>query len=69
MQCGNFEEPNPTYNGTELLAKVLNLVTKARTHQIPVIYVQNRGGAGDPDSSGTPGWQYIQQLHREREIL
>ena len=69
MQCGNIEEPNSTYNGTELLAKVLNLVTKARTHQIPVIYVQNRGGAGDPDASGTPGWQYIQQLHREREIL
>ena len=57
MQCGNFEEPNPIYNGTELLTKVMSLVTKARTKHIPIIYVQNNGGEGDPDLFGTPGWQ------------
>lgn len=57
MQVGNFSEPDPIYEGNELLAKVKSLIAKARFAQIPIVYVQNNGGSGDPDEYGTPGWE------------
>ncbi len=57
MQVGNFSESNPIYNGNELLAKVKSLIAKGRAAQIPIVYVQNNGGSGDPDEYGTPGWK------------
>jgi nicotinamidase-related amidase len=57
MQAGNFSESNPIHTGNQLLAKVKNLITKGRSAQIPIIYVQNNGGSGDPDEYGTPGWK------------
>ncbi len=57
MQVGNFSEPEPIWNGNELLLKVKNLIIKARSAQIPIIFVQNMGGKGDPDEYGTPGWE------------
>ena len=57
MQLGNFSEPDPIYNGDELLEKVKSLITKARSAQTPIIYIKNNGGSGDPDEYGTPGWE------------
>jgi len=57
MQAGNFSEPNPVYKGNELLAKVKSMITKGRSAQIPIIYVQNNGDSGDPDEYGTAGWE------------
>ena len=56
MQLGNFLEPNPVYHGDELLLKVESLIIKARSAQIPIIYIQHKGGRGDPDEYGTKGW-------------
>jgi len=58
MQVGNFSEPDPIYMGNELLAKVKNLIARARSAQIPIVYVQNNGGSGDPDAYDTPGWEF-----------
>lgn len=57
MQAGNFSESNPIHNGNELLAKVKSLITKGRSSQISIVYVQNYGGSGDLDKYGTPGWK------------
>jgi len=57
MQVGNFSEPDPIYKGNDLLTKVKSLVVKARSAQIPIVYVQNNGGSGDPDEYGTHGWE------------
>jgi nicotinamidase-related amidase len=57
MQVGNFSEPAPIYNADALLARVRNLINKARSAKIPVIYVKNNGGTGDPDEYGTTGWE------------
>jgi nicotinamidase-related amidase len=57
MQVGNFSESDPIYEGNELLAKVKNLITRARSARIPIVYVQNNGSSGDPDAYGTPGWK------------
>lgn len=57
MQVGNFSEPDPVYTGDELLARVKNLIVRARAAQRQIVYVQNSGGSGDPDEHGTPGWE------------
>ncbi len=57
MQVGNFSGANPVYRGNELLTKVTRLITKGRSARIPIIYVQNNGGSGDPDEYGTSGWE------------
>ncbi|MFQ6126852.1 MAG: cysteine hydrolase family protein [Candidatus Heimdallarchaeota archaeon] len=56
MQVGNFSESDPIWKGTELLLKIKNLINKARSAHIPIVFVQNMGGTGDPDEYGTPGW-------------
>lgn len=57
VQLGNFEESHPIYKGDELLVKVKDLITRARSAQISIIYIQNDGGRGDPDEYGTSGWE------------
>jgi len=57
MQLGNFLEPHPIHEGDGLLKRVKSLIIKARSARIPIIYVQNNGGEGDPDEYGTPGWE------------
>ncbi len=62
IQVGNFSDPElltlmgPIYNGDKLLAKIKSLIDRARLAEIPIIYIQNCGGNGDPDEPGTPGW-------------
>ena len=33
------------------------LLARAREAGVPVLFVQNDGGPGDPDEPGTPGWE------------
>jgi nicotinamidase-related amidase len=56
MQLGNFIS-NPVYKATDLLARTKSLIQKARVSKVPVIYVQNNGGKGDPDEYGSEGWK------------
>ena len=56
VQAGNFSGHNPIYNGDELLTRVKSLINKARTACMPIVFVQNSGGSGDPDEFGTAGW-------------
>ena len=56
MQLGNFES-NPVYMANDLLTKTKSLIQKARASHVPIIYVQNNGGKGDPDECGSSGWK------------
>ncbi len=56
-QMNMFNEEMPVYNGEELLRIMDRLARDARAHQVPVIYLRNNGGPGDPDEPGTTGWE------------
>jgi nicotinamidase-related amidase len=56
VQNGMFAEDDPVYQGTELLAKIGDLLAKARAAQVPVIYIQHNGGPGHPLEPGSAGW-------------
>jgi nicotinamidase-related amidase len=57
MQKGNFKESQPIFNGEELVSKIESLIAKMRSANVPIIYIQNNGGPGDPDEPGTLGWE------------
>jgi len=50
------------YNKDRVLANINDLITKARTAKIPVIYVRHDGGKGDPLEANTEGWQIHQRI-------
>lgn len=53
----NMFEPNPVADATGLLGRLESLVAGARAAEVPVVFIRNNGGAGDPDESGTEGWE------------
>lgn len=57
VQVGNFIDPDPIYQGKELLLKISQITKRMRLSQVPIIYIQNNGGKGDPDEPRTPGWE------------
>jgi len=53
-----FSDSDPVYQGDELLARIGNLLAKARRAQIPIVYIQHSSQRkGHPLEYGTAGWQ------------
>jgi len=57
MQVNMLDEEMPIYKGREILTTLADLIARARTQGIPVIYVRHNGGPGEPDEPQTPGWE------------
>ena len=64
-QVNMFAEGFPVYDGEKILNTLKSLITRARSAQMQVIYVQNNGGEFDPDIHGTPGWEIHPALKPE----
>ena len=56
MQSGSFGEKEPVAGGEQLLSVVTQLVTRARSADTPIAFIQHCGGPGDPDEPGTSGF-------------
>jgi nicotinamidase-related amidase len=65
-QVNMFSEDSPIFEGEKLLHTISHLIAQARAVHLPIVYVQNNGGEGDPDMPGTPGWQIHPALTPER---
>lgn len=57
VQVNQFVHPYAVEGGEALLARVGDLLERARAAGAPVILVRNCGGPGDPDVQGSPGWE------------
>ncbi|MEX2116715.1 MAG: cysteine hydrolase family protein [Bacteroidota bacterium] len=58
VQLGMFESPiiPSVCGGNELLTRISSLLSKARTAQLPIFFIQHNGGKGHPLEPGTAGW-------------
>jgi nicotinamidase-related amidase len=56
-QVNMFDDEMPVFEGDRILETIKSLVARARAKGIPVIYIRNDGGSGEPDEHGTPGWE------------
>lgn len=57
------------YRRSEVLDQINKLLSKARTSNTPVIYVQHDGEAGHPLEVGTEGWQIHPDIKPHEEDL
>ena len=53
------------FKANEFLSRFKTLTDQARNQRVPVFFILNDGGPGDPDEPGTPGWY----LHPELGII
>lgn len=55
VQVGQIERP--VFQGNEILARIKNLIDRARSSNVPVIYIQHADDAGGLFEVGGHGWQ------------
>jgi nicotinamidase-related amidase len=57
VQMFGFEEDSPVYAAESLIARISDLIARARAVGVPIIYVQHCGAEGQIDEPGTPAWE------------
>ena len=55
-QVNMFDPAEPVHGAEYLLETLQELIGKARTSGIQIVYIQNNGSEGDPDQPNKPGW-------------
>jgi nicotinamidase-related amidase len=62
VQCGILDDPQLARKGqteralTETVTRIAELIRRARSASVPVLYVQHDGSPGHRLAPGTPGW-------------
>lgn len=56
-QINMFNEDFSIYQANQIIKRLQYLIKQARSNSVPVIWVRNNGGKGDPDEPGTHGWK------------
>jgi nicotinamidase-related amidase len=56
-QVNMFDEEFGVHDPEGILSRLDELINSAKKSNIPVLYIRNNGGEGDPDEPGTPGWE------------
>ncbi len=64
-QVNMFDPALPAHGADVLLPRIARLVERARAAALPVVFIRNCGGPGDPDERDTPGWQLHPALGRQ----
>jgi nicotinamidase-related amidase len=57
VQKGLLSDSGKVYDAEGVLTRINQLVSRARTHGVPVIFVQHQGEAGHPLEKPSEGWQ------------
>ena len=57
VQMFGFGEDSPVYAGESLIARISDLIARAREVGVPVIYVQHCGAEGEIGEPGSPAWE------------
>jgi nicotinamidase-related amidase len=56
-QVDMFDPSCPVAHASSLIARIAGLIARARAANVPIVFIRNNGGIGDPDEPGTPGWE------------
>lgn len=64
----NMFKPQPVYESGRVMDNLLSLLDRARAAAVPVVFVQNNGGPGEPDERETEGWLIHPSLSPERSV-
>ncbi|MFZ3578368.1 cysteine hydrolase family protein [Virgibacillus sp. DJP39] len=62
VQTGMFQMDPPVSNGAKLLQNINKIISYARVHQIPLIYVQHNGPPSSPLEPNSVGWTIHEEI-------
>lgn len=62
VQRNMMGPPEPLPAAARVDAVVRDLLTRARVAGAPVVHIRNNGGEGEPDETGTPGWELVHDV-------
>ncbi|MFX1391482.1 MAG: cysteine hydrolase family protein [Promethearchaeota archaeon] len=65
-QINMFNEEFSVYQANQLIKRLQHLVKQARLKNVPVIWVRNNGGKGEPDEPRTHGWKIHPSLRPKK---
>ena len=69
VQNGMFQEGEEVFKGDRLLQNFNDLLTRARSKQIPIIYVQHNEPIGKQFEPGTKGWEIHSSISPNEEDI
>ena len=55
-QVNMFDPQSPVYAAEQMLARLQDLIRRARQHGTMLVYLRHNGPPGDVDAPGEPGW-------------
>jgi len=56
-QVNMFDKEFSVHDPEGILSRLDELINSAKQSNVPVVYIRNNGGEGDPDEPGTLGWE------------
>jgi nicotinamidase-related amidase len=69
VQRNMLEPPTPVPDAAAVSAAIEDILSRARAAGTPVVHIRNNGGAGDPDESGTPGWELTHEVRDGEPVV
>ena len=70
VQRGMYSDPkDPVFEGERLLHTIQNLIRKARSAPIPIIFIQHNGKPGSMLDPKSPNWEIHPALNPQQEDL
>ena len=66
-QVNVFDEEFSVHDPDSILSRLDNLISLAKKANVPVVFVRNNGGEGEPDEPDTPGWDIHPRIKPEAE--
>ncbi|MGQ0841087.1 isochorismatase family protein [Actinokineospora sp.] len=61
--------PEPVPDAAPVTRAVSDLLARARTAGAAVVHVRNNGGAGEPDETGTAGWELVHDVLADEPVI
>lgn len=64
-----FAEGNAVYQSEEIIKKIKNVISFAKSKKLVLAYFQHDGGEGSPEEHGTEGWKILPELETEAPVF
>jgi nicotinamidase-related amidase len=61
--------PEPVPDAEQIGRQLQALLDRARSAGVPVTHIRNNGGAGEPDESGTVGWELALDVRPDEPVV
>ena len=69
VQRNMLEPPKPVPAAATTAKEITYLLEQARAARATVVHIRNNGGPGDPDATGSLGWELIHDVRPDEHLI